>query len=193
MIIDVIKQFNWFDIIIIILLLRVCYIAMNTGFTVEIFKLFGTLIAAYIGLHYYTSVTDFIDSRFTVTILPLEFIDFLSLLSLTILSYLMFFLLRISFSKLVKIETVSTLNRWGGLVLGIFRGILLASLVTFLMLISSVSYIRESAVKSYLGITFFEIAPNFYNATYNGLISKFSPQEKSNEKNIEEIRKYFKE
>ena len=54
MIVEIIKQFNWVDIFVIILSVRVLYIAVKNGLPVELFKLLGTIAAIYLSLHYYT-------------------------------------------------------------------------------------------------------------------------------------------
>ena len=52
MLLDIIRQFNWFDVAIIILFIRICYIAFRSEFPVELFKLAGIICAIYISMHY---------------------------------------------------------------------------------------------------------------------------------------------
>ncbi|MCX5706293.1 MAG: CvpA family protein [Candidatus Omnitrophica bacterium] len=181
MLTDILKQFKWLDIFILILVVRVCYVSIKTGFPVEIFKFLGTLSAIYASLHYYTLTSDFIRQRLPLEAkMPLEFLDFVMFLLLAAAAYFIFFLLRTTFYRLIKIEAVSTLNKWGGLVLGIARSVLLAGLVIFLLSISSVDYLKNSVKHSYLGVRFFKVAPATYSWLWNSLISKFSSGEKFN-------------
>ena len=56
---DSLKQINWVDIFAVILLIRVCYISIKTGFLTEIFKLLGTVCAILLACHYYVRVSIF--------------------------------------------------------------------------------------------------------------------------------------
>lgn len=192
MILDVIRQLNWVDIFLVILFLRICYIAMNRGIVVELFKLLGAILSIYLALHYYTGGADFLNARFSLKFLPLEFLDFFVFISLAFFGYLITLILRSAFFSLVKVETVSLLNRWGGFVLGIIRGILLTGLFTYILAISTVIYFRDSVKDSYLGKTTLEIAPSVYCGLWNGLFSKFMLQEKLNQQIIDEVKEGLK-
>ena len=98
----------------------------------------------------------------------------------------MFFsILRRIFFKLVKMEAVSALNKWGGLVLGITRGFLFASLVIFIFIISGIGYLKKSVAASYSGKAIFKIAPATYVRVFNGLVSKFAAGEKFNQATLD--------
>ncbi len=77
-------------------------------------------------------------------------------------------------------EAVSGLNKWGSLALGLARGIFLASLIMFMMFISSIGYFRDSVKASYSGRRLFMVAPDTYSGLWNGVASKFVPSEKFN-------------
>ena len=170
------------DILVIIILFRICYVATKTGLPVELFKLLGTILATYLSLHYFTMLSDFVRERtaFIKNILPLEFADFLAFSILAIIGYLVFVILREVMHWLIKMESAPKLNKWGGLVLGIGRGILFSSLVVFLLAISSIGYFKGSATNSYFGKRMFKVASVTYSGLWNGLMSKFMTQEKFN-------------
>jgi uncharacterized membrane protein required for colicin V production len=172
-------QINWIDILIVIILSKICYTAFRTGLKIEIFKLLGTLASVYLALHYYTNISD--NFRGPNQKLPLEFMDFLSFIVLLIVGYLVFFSLRLLFFLFIKIEAEPNINKWVGLVLGIARGFLTASLIAFLLMISSLEYLKTSVKSSYLGRTFIQIAPNTYTWIWNSITSKFMVQEKFND------------
>lgn len=190
MLLDIIKQFNWVDIIVVIILFRICYIAVKSGLPVELFKILGTLLAIYLSLHYYTMLSDFFRNRIAVKSLPLEFLDFLSFTVLAILGYLIFVSLRVLFHRLIKMEATPQFNKWGGLILGVGRGILLGGLIIFMLIISSVSYLKNSVKDSYSGKRLFKVAPATYSALWDNLMSKFATQEKFNS-TILEVQKYI--
>jgi hypothetical protein len=78
-------------------------------------------------------------------------------------------------------EPVPQLNKWGGLVLGLIRAFLLNGLLIFMLLISTISYLRDSVVNSFSGEYFSNIAVGVYSGLWNGAASKFMGREKFNE------------
>jgi uncharacterized membrane protein required for colicin V production len=190
MLLDIVKQFNWLDILLIIILFRITYVAMKMGIPVDFFNLLGTIIAVYLAMHYYTDLSDVLVQRLPVSKekMPLEFIDFLSFVFLAIVGYFILLSFRFLFSHFIKMETTPNLNKWGGLVLGMARGFLLTSLITFMLVISSSAYLKKSVVNSYLGRRLFNAAPNTYVWLWNKVASKFMTREKLN-KTVPEVQK----
>ena len=181
MVLNILKQINWVDIFVLILILRICFIAVKNGFPVELFKFIGTVSATFLSLHYYTDLAGFLSNwLFLGKRIPLEFLEFLVFLVLAISGYCLFILMRSLFSRFLKMEAISALNRWGGLFLGLARAALLSSLVMFMLAISSVGYFKESVKESYLSQRLFSVAPDVYTWMWNSVISKFSVAEKYN-------------
>ena len=116
--IDVIAQFNFIDIIIIILSFRICYIAFQMGLPVELFKLLGIIFTTYISLHYYTGLSDIIQRWPLPEELPLEFLDFLIFIILALGGYLGFVVLRSMSYHFIKLEAPPRISQVGGLILG---------------------------------------------------------------------------
>lgn len=180
MLLDIIKQFNWVDLFIIIVLFRIGYVSMKSGFTAEIFKLPGTILAIYLALHYYTALGDIVRKYVSEDFMPLEFMDFICFVVLVLLGYLLFLVLREAFSRFLKLEAIPIVNKWCGLVLGVARAILLVGLLTFMLFISSADYLKESVQKSYSGVRLIGVAPDTYRFVLNNFIAKFWPAEKYN-------------
>ncbi len=178
---NIIKQINWIDIFVIILLVRICYIAGEHGLLLESFKFLGTLSAVYLSLHYYKGLSDSIQNSIGLEDPPTHLFNLFSVIILAIIGYGIFALLRKGFSKLVKMEAEAHLNRWGGLVLGIIRGFLFSSLIIFIFVVSDSEYLNKSVISSYSGEYVFKIAPATYSSLWNNFFSKFMPQEKLNE------------
>ncbi len=188
---EVIQRFNWVDILFIILLLRILYIAFKTGLVPEFFKLLGTLLAIYVAMHYYTVLSDFLDARFGLEKkLPLDFLDFICFSLLAIISYLVGILFRQAFCRLIKLEAIPRLNQWGGFVIGIVRAVLLAGLFAFIFSITSVQYLHDKVSESYFGLRLIKVAPQAYSSIWYGFMSKFTPAEKFNA-TIPEVQKNF--
>lgn len=187
---DIIKQFNWLDIFIIIVLLRIGYVAIKTGIPVEFFKFLGTIAAIYLAMHYYTGLVDWLMQRAHVAKekVPLEFLDFISFILLALAGYLVLLSLRVVFSHFIKMEAAPKLNKWLGLGLGIARGFLLVSLIIFVLAISSIPYLKRGVVNSYFGRRIVNLAPNTYSWLWNKITSKFATGEKFNE-TVPEVQK----
>jgi uncharacterized membrane protein required for colicin V production len=182
MLLDILKQINWVDIFLLILTLRVCFVAVKSGFPVELFKLAGTVAAVYLSLHYYISLAGYVFNWLPLEkIIPLDLLEFLIFLVLAIGGYFIFILLRSVFSRFLKMEAVSALNKWGGLLLGIARAVLLSSLMILVLILSNVKYFKKSVQESYLGQHLSAVAPDTYTWIWNSIVSKFSATEKYNE------------
>ena len=193
MLLPIIKQFNWIDILVIILFVRICYIGVKTGFPTELFKLLGTLLSVYLALHYFTVVSDFLVQRFRVKdTMPLEFLDFLMFVLLSCIGYAVFLVLRLVFARWMKMEAVPKLNQWGGFFVSIARGALVSGLVVFTMEICTISYVRDSVRHSYAGERVFTIAPATYSWIWNHCMSKFMIQDKFNQ-TVSETQQKFSE
>lgn len=181
MILAYLKQINWVDIFVVILLIRTCYIAIKTGFPTEMFKLLGTACATYLAWHYYISIGGFLNSR-----LPLEGELWVSVLNmfaffvLALIGYLIFAIIRVLFTMLIRMEAISLLNRWGAFILGVARWGLLASLLFSLVSISNISYLKISLLNSLSGPRLVKLAPRVYTFLWNNLMSRFTDKEAFN-------------
>jgi uncharacterized membrane protein required for colicin V production len=183
---NIFQQLNWVDILVALILLKVCYTAAKNGLPIEFFKFLGTITAIFISLHYYVALSDLALKGINNPKMSLEFVDFLSFLVLALVSYLLFVFLRKITLQLIKIEAVSTLNKWGGFILGAGRAVLLSSLVIFALTISSINYFKDSAMASYSGKRLFRVCANTYRLIWNNAVSRFMTNEKLN-KTIEEV------
>lgn len=193
MLLEILKQFNWVDIVIVFLLLKIGYASVKNGFVVELFKLLGTVFSVYIAFHYFAIFSDLLMRRVPGEQgFPLEFMDFLTCSALLLAIYMLFALARNLFCHLVKMEAVPTLSKWGGLLLGAGRGIIASSLVVFLLFISTINYLSISAKGSYLGKRLFNASVFTYEAVWNGVMSKLSSRDRLNSTVMEIKQEYFR-
>jgi hypothetical protein len=132
----------------------------------------------YVSLHYYIRLSDFLGFFKKQNIL--ELLDFVCFVGLVVLSYAIAAIFREVFSRFLKIEAIPLLNKWGAFVLGLLRVCLLGSLFVFMLLISSVDYLRISASDSFLGRRFFKVAPAVYSWIWNNFTSRFMVNEQFN-------------
>ncbi|MDD5476906.1 MAG: CvpA family protein [Candidatus Omnitrophica bacterium] len=178
--INAITQFNFLDVIIVIISLRICYVAFQMGLAVEFFKLSGVILATYLSLHYYTGLSDIIQRRFIPKGMPLEFMDLLVFIILAAGGYLLFVVLRNSFYRFMKLEASPKISQFGGLTLGLARLFFTVGLLIYILMISGIKYLNDSVKYSYLGSRSTLISSNTYGWLWGSIISKFSPNEKFN-------------
>jgi len=177
---NTLKQFNWVDVFFVIVCIRICYVALKSGFPAELFRFLGTISAIYLSLHYYVDFSDYILNNIGSKNLPPQYLGFCSFIALAFLGYLIFALLGRFFSRLIRMEAVAGLNKWGSLILGVIRSFLFVSLVTFTFVITPTSYFKNSVTNSYSGKRLFEIAPATYTWMWDSIMSKFRAKEKFN-------------
>lgn len=177
---EILKQFNWVDIFVAILLFRICYISLKSGFVIEFFKLLGTIVAIYLSLHYYISLSSFIRGVAGLEFIPDSLFEVFWFCILASAGYMVFMFIRESVGRFIKTETIATLNKWGGLLLGIGRGFLLSGLILFIFAISPIRYFAQSTKRSYSGRHLVSVAPDMYRSLWYGVMSKFMTEEKLN-------------
>jgi uncharacterized membrane protein required for colicin V production len=174
------RQFNWVDIFILVLLYRICYISMANGFVTELFKLLGTVTATFLACHYYHSLLFEFKDKVGSQFFPVNFLDFLTFVLLASAGYLIWTGVRLLFSKAIKTEAAVNFDKWAGLTLGVVRAVLLAGLITCAFMVSSIEYFRAITSSSYFGSRFSHVSPSVYKGIWYGAVSKFMANEKHN-------------
>jgi len=171
------QHFNWIDILVGGLVARAIYIGIKRGFVIEFFKLIGIIVALYITLHYCTAFSTFLYGKFRVQEALANIFSFGFLWGMIIFVTK---LVRDTLLMLVHMEPQGKLTQWGGFFLATIRGLLLASLtlvyIEFINMESVVKYIRDS----FTGPRVVRMAPDMYEACYEGFIVKFFPKEELN-------------
>lgn len=181
MIIDYLKQINWIDIFVVILLIRITYISLKRGFPIELFKLLGTVCAIFLACHYYLRLGNFFNKFiFLGSEAAINFLNFLSFLALYFLGYGLFVLVRLVFTILIRMEAISLLNRWGAFILGIGRWMLLVSIIFFSITVSNCTYFKQSLKNSISGLNFFKLTPRVYLALWDNLMFRFMSNKEFN-------------
>lgn len=175
-----IKQFNWIDVLLILLGLRILWVSLKAGFIVEFFKLLATVVSVYLSLHYYISLANFIRKVAGIDFIPEDLFSFFWFCFLAITGYMLVSFLKEFISRLFKAEAVENVNRWGGFVLGFLRAYLICGFMLFIMVVSGVAYFKTSIKNSYSGRFFIRAPIVTYRGLWYGTISKFLVEEKYN-------------
>jgi membrane protein required for colicin V production len=159
---EILKQINWLDILVIILLLRSVYIGVKLGLTAELFNFFGVLVSLVCAVIWYSWMADFLVINFKLPIWLSQFLCFIIIAQIVrlIFKYSLALLL-----KLLNVQFIPQLERIGGAVIGFGRGIILAGIIIVAIGILPNNYIRESIEeKSYSGRFLVKAVENTYEA-----------------------------
>ena len=166
--------FNWVDLLILVVFVRILYIGRKQGFVIESLKLISVVIATYIGLHYYNILGHFFHERL---FFPEIFKDIFAFVLLIVLTTLLLMLIRTGFLFLFKIEPHPILNQVGSLVLAALRAYVIYGLLASSFILFNYDYLKKSMEKSMTYILLENPSVGIYKFLHEGLVNKFSPQE----------------
>jgi len=159
---EILETLNWVDFLLVILLIRSTLMGSKIGLTAEFFKLIGTLISILVGFHCYSRVAE---ALLTYITLPVWLAEFIILILIILFIRVVFKYGVVLFLKVLNIQFVLQLERIGGALIGLGRGLLIGGLLLIVMLLFPVVYLHHSIGKR----SFF--APYFIKSTKNIYIS----------------------
>jgi len=119
---------NWVDIVAFIIFLRVIFMGLKNGVATEAFKVVGTIIAVYVSLHYYRTISAFIGNKY---ILDARILEGCVFAVLACMAYAAIGIIRLVVGRLVNMTVVPAISRWGGCLLAILRAFLMTSLLFY--------------------------------------------------------------
>ena len=168
---DIITRLNWVDIFIIIIVMRISYVAFQDGLSHQIFPLIGTIGTAVIALHYYHNIAIYLYQN--AVRLPVKALDFLSFILLLTGVGLIFRLLRTLSDKIINVTWHPLVEKLGGLILGFMRSCVAASVILMVLALMPLPYLQHSIRdRSMMGMHFLRIVPNIYGKV-SGLLPTF--------------------
>lgn len=161
---EIVYKLNWVDVLVVIIMIRICYVAFMDGLSHEMFPLIGSVIVLITSLRYYQTFGSAI-SQNLFGFSP----EVANFLSFTIIIIGMGFIVRVLKGLLDKIVQVSwhpILEKFGGLVLGIAKGAIVTSLVLIMLALLPLPYLQWSIrERSLTGMSFLRIGPVIYSKT----------------------------
>ncbi len=179
-IVEFFSQFNWVDIFVFIVFVRLIFISFKQGVLIEAFKLLGVFCGLYLSLHYYFSFASYLNGHAGNKNAPGYFLEFFAYLILFTGGYLIFWLLRILIFRFVSAQVNPFLSKWGAFILCFPRAVLLVSVILFALLIPQSAYFKDSIRYSLSGNNLVKIAPATYTWVWKSIVSKFNSGEKFN-------------
>jgi uncharacterized membrane protein required for colicin V production len=177
---EILRQFNWVDIFVAILALRILYISFKNGLKFEFFKILGIFCAMFLALQYYTSVSAFLNARVFNRPVPSSFLNSVAFFLLAVAGYGFFFIVRIILSKFIHTEIDARVDKWGGLTVGVFRAALTASIVLLFFLATAKPYFRKSIQSSFSGTHVARVAHDTYVFFWDNFAAKVQKNDKIN-------------
>jgi len=165
---EILSRINWVDVLALTIVFRICYVGFNRGLSNEATPLLGIYAALVIALHFYAPIGNFISSFTSVNKTHANVLCFVTLTAFV--NYIFILIDTYVISRVINVHVASLVDRAGGLIFGILRGILLASVVIAALELTPITYIDNSIYKrSLLGTRFLNIAKGAHNKTFSFL------------------------
>ena len=99
--------------------------------------------------------------------------------------YVVFKLIVNGWSLLFKVETQAALNEWVSAIIAAVRGIIFCGLLFVFLLLSGNDYVKRISQQSFTGFYLVDFSPRIYRLMYEGLVSRFFPDEPLNDQAFE--------
>lgn len=153
-------RINWIDILFIIVLIRTTYIGFRKGLGLEIFKFLGMIAALILSFHYFERVGRYITNH---SFLPESISNFFAFTTLIIIVIFGFKLIGLLVRSFMKIEFAQPMEKAGGALLGMGRGVVIGSIMLFVLVNLPSDYLRASInEKSLSGPILLRVGPGIY-------------------------------
>ncbi len=170
------SKVNWIDVLFLIIILRSIYTGSQKGFFTEFFNVLGVGIAIVLGIHFYSPAGNIL---LKYLFIPLNISNLIAFLTIWFLAYFLFHIIEGLVKKLLKIEILPGINkaidRIGGPVIGLCKGIALSVFIYIVFLLIPVGYIVNSAKVDSLSGNFFSKTVSVLYAKTVNMIPSASP------------------
>jgi uncharacterized membrane protein required for colicin V production len=161
LIMEIFGKANWVDLIVLIIMFRISYVASQDGLSHEIFPLIAVICSVVLSLGYYNNFAVFLSK--SLFNFPIELANFLSFTILVIGIGFIFKIIRHILDKVIKVSWHPLVEKFGGLIAGIARASITTSIVVIIIALIPLSYITWSVRdKSLTGMYFLRIGPAIY-------------------------------
>lgn len=158
---EIFQNINWVDLLVVILLIRSSYVGFTKGFGWELFRFIGYLSTAMAAVYFYEYTSQLLGDYFPVMHSFANLICFTGLYAGILF---IFKFINLLIEKIIKIETISTVEKIGGLLLGFLRGAILISLLLISLVFTPIPYFEKSIKeRSYTGQVVLKTVPFLYD------------------------------
>ena len=134
---------NWFDIFVVILLLRTGYMGLKNGLSLEIYKAVG-LVSSGLAAFYFHQKLALLINQYIITFLSDTQLYVISFLLVLLSGMLVFKLIFMVVQKLIQLNFAKSFDAVSGMILGLGRGVLIACLVFVILQLSGIDHLGQS-------------------------------------------------
>ncbi len=159
---EIIKNINWLDIIVLVIVVRGIYMGAKRGLTAELFNFFGIIISLILAVQWYSRIADVLILNFSLPIWLSKFLCFIVIVQIIrlVFKYSLTFLL-----KILNIQFIPQLERIGGGVVGFGRGVIVSGILMLTFSFIPNDYMRESIeTKSFTGSFLIKVTERTYTS-----------------------------
>lgn len=171
-------NFNWIDILIAIIIVKIIYSGIKSNILVEFLALLGIVIANFVTVHYYIRFSNFLHEKLFV---PETVQDFFAFLLIWVTIYVVFKLIINGWTLIIKAQAYPTVDQWGGAIFSFVRSLFVTGLMLMLFVVSGNEYFKKISRQSFSGFYLLDFSPKMYRYCYENLVVKFFPDEQLNE------------
>lgn len=139
---QILSKINWVDVFVVILMVRMSYVAFMDGLSHEIFPFFGTLIVFVLSLHYYARLGALISQN--LGNMPAEISNCLGFIILVVVFGVIVKFLKLILDRIVKVQWHPVIEKFGGLFVGILKAYLITAMVLTIIAMVPLSYLKWS-------------------------------------------------
>lgn len=139
---NIMTKVNWVDIIVLILMVRMSYVAFMDGLSHEIFPFFGTLAVYLLSLNYYPRLGEAISQN--LGNMPSEISNCLSFIILIVTLGFIVKFVKIILDKIVKVQWHPVIEKFGGFFVGIAKAYIITAMVLTMLVLIPLSYLQWS-------------------------------------------------
>lgn len=141
MIPDILKYFNWVDVVVFIFLIRGIYEGAKNGLVIELFSLCGWSIAIFLSFKFYKSVAQILHQRTEIPLIVDELLTFVTIIvAVIILANIAGGMLK----SIIKIKIIDKMSRFSGALLGLIKAAVVLGIIFYAVGIAAIPYLDKS-------------------------------------------------
>ena len=175
----ILLNFNWIDILMVCLIVRIIIVGIKSNILIEVLGLLGAVCATFVTLHYYAWFGGWLHKNIFI---PEAIQDILAFVVVWLTVYVIFKLIINGWSLIFRIEAQATVNQWGGAVIAAARSLFVCGMTFMFLFLSGNDYIKKISQQSFTGFYLTDFSPRTYRFIYDNFVAKFFPEEQLNEK-----------
>ena len=173
---EILYRINWVDIVIVVMGIRIIFMAMQTGFVVELLNGLAAVAAVLVSCHFFTRLAAV---GLRTRILP-EIMTTSAFVLLCVATLAVCWFIKNGLFMHFTVQAQNALDKWGAAVLSCARVLVAGSLLIFGLMISGNQYLKRMSAESLTGTKIVRVAPAIYTVVCDRVVTPLFPHEKKN-------------